>query len=371
MSFALKSRKRVSSFIAITSAASLVLVSACSSDSADGSTSTEGGAGENETRVALVAGGPSTYFTFWEAAGLEAQEEYGIQEVKYEVPPTPEYDPTIQINSINSLLSAGYNAFGIFPDGATALQTTYDKMEAQGIPVIDIGGCSEEPTAALFCLATDVKAAAYYETQELIKAMGGEGKIALLTGLLTDNNTILRNEGVEEAVAETNGAVEITQIISDIDTPNDAPAAVQSLLANHGHELDGMISPTYYPSVAAASIMMENPEYQDILFIGTDNDPTVMKAIQEGAIYGTIYQNSAGQATIAAYVLNRIVADGCEIAEDAPFDETPQTTRFIDSGYILVGQDDIEDYIGGPESIPEETERLLGEMDSYLTCPGE
>src|SRR5437016_10079135 len=45
--------------------------------------------------------------------------------------------------------------------------------------------------------------------KELIKAMGGKGNIVHLAGLLVDPNTTLRENAVEKAIAETNGAVKL------------------------------------------------------------------------------------------------------------------------------------------------------------------
>lgn len=320
-------------------------------------------------KIALVPGGPNVYFKPWQAAGAAAQSKFGIKQVTYQVPPTPTFEPTVEINTLNSLVSKGFNALAVFPDGATALQPEYQRITGRNIPIIDLAGCTKTPTPALFCLATDVQASAYQETKVLIKAMGGHGNIAFLTGLLTDANTILREDGVKKAVNETNGAVKLVQIVSNIDTPSAAPPAIESLLASKGGQIQGMLSTDYYPSVAAASILSKNPQYRHILFIGQDNDPTVMNAIASHAIYGTMYQNSYGQGYLAAYMLNKIVSDHCTVNPNAPFKTTPQTNHFIDSGYFFVGQNDVQQYLGKPEDIPSTTQKLMSQMFQYLKCP--
>jgi len=60
------------------------------------------------------------------------------------------------------------------------------------------------------------------------------GKIAFLTGLLTDANTALREQGVNQAIADSGGKVKLAQLVSNIDSPSSAPPAVESLLASKG-----------------------------------------------------------------------------------------------------------------------------------------
>jgi ribose transport system substrate-binding protein len=321
----------------------------------------------SKIKIALIPGGPNVYFAPWAAAAKAESKALGVT-ISYVVPPTPTFDPSVEMSTIESLVAKGYNGFAIFPDGEASIVPLYNRLKARGIPVIDLAGCTTDPTPAALCFATNVDASAKYETEVLTKAMGGKGNIAFLTGLLTDANTALREDGVKAGVAETNGQVKLVQVVSNIDSPSAAPPAVESLLASKGSDLNGMLSTDYYPSVAAASVLSSNAQFQHILFIGQDNDPTVMKALESGAIYGTMWQNSYGQGVVAAQWLYKILADGCRINPKAPFTQFGHTARFVNSGYFFVGQKDVKQYASGPESIPDITQKVLGETDQYLSC---
>lgn len=323
---------------------------------------------KSKIKIALIPGGPNVYFAPWAAAAKAESKKLGVT-VSYVVPPTPTFDPSVEISTVDSLVAKGYNAFAIFPDGEASIKPLYSRLKARGIPVIDLAGCTSDPTPALFCFATNVKASARYETHVLAKAMKGKGKIAFLTGLLTDANTALREAGVKQGVAETHGKVKLVQVVSNIDSPSAAPPAVESLLASKGHELTGMLSTDYYPSVAAASVLSKNKQFRHILFIGQDNDPTVMKALEKGYIYGTMWQNSYGQGVVAARWLYKMLANGCTVRAKAPFKEVGHTKRFINSGYFFVGRKVAKRYAKGMENIPAVTNRVLGETKKFLSCP--
>jgi ribose transport system substrate-binding protein len=323
---------------------------------------------KSEIKIALVPGGPNVYFAPWGAAAKAESKALGVT-VSYVVPPTASFDPSVEMSTIESLVAKGYNAFAIFPDGEASIIPLYNRLKARGIPVIDVAGCTSDPTPALMCFATNVEASAKDETEVLTKAMGGKGNIAFLTGLLTDANTALREDGVKAGVAETNGAVKLAQVVSNIDSPSAAPPAVESLLASKGSDLNGMLSTDYYPSVAGASVLSKNDQFRHILFIGQDNDPTVMKGIADHYVYGTMWQNSYGQGVVAAEWLYKMLADGCTVNAKAPFTTMGKTARFVNSGYSFVGQKDAAEQVGKMESIPSVTKQVLGETDKYLTCP--
>ncbi len=323
---------------------------------------------KSKIKIALIPGGPNVYFAPWAAAAKAESKALGVT-VSYVVPPTPTFDPSVEISTVDSLVAKGYNAFAIFPDGEASIIPLYTRLKARGIPVIDLAGCTSDPTPALLCFATNVEASAKYETQVLTKAMGGKGKIAFLTGLLTDANTALREAGVTQGVAASHGKVKLVQVVSNIDSPSAAPPAVESLLASKGSQLTGMLSTDYYPSVAAASVLAKNAQFRHILFIGQDNDPTVMKALEKGYIYGTMWQNSYGQGVVAAQWLYKMLANGCSVKSNAPFTKVGKTSHFINSGYFFVGKKDAAKYAKGMENIPATTKQVLGETSKFLACP--
>lgn len=323
---------------------------------------------KSKIKIALVPGGPNVYFSPWAAAAKAEAKALGVT-VSYVVPPTPTFQPSVEMSTVDSLVAKGYNAFAIFPDGEASIIPLYSRLKARGIPVIDLAGCTSDPTPALLCFATNVEASAKYQTEMLTKAMGGKGKIGFLTGLLTDANTVLREDGVKAGVAASNGQVQLAQIVSNIDSPSAAPPAVESLLASKGSELTGMLATDYYPSVAAASVLSQNPQFRHIIFIGQDTDPTVMGALQKHYIYGTMLQNPYGQGVVAARWLYKILADGCTVNAKGPFAKMGNTSRFINSGYLLIHQKMAKQYTGTMASIPAVTNKVLSETDKFLSCP--
>ncbi len=309
---------------------------------------------DSETTVAVVPGGPHPYFAPMEGAIADAVEDFDLGEGTFKAP--TEWSLDAQNELVETLLAQGFNAFAIFPGDANGSNSTIEELMSENIPTALVGGCTTEPSQAQFCIATDVANSAYLGTQELIESMGGEGTIVHFTGFLVDPNTQLRMEAVEQAVAETNGAVTLLQHLADIDSQEEADNKINALLAASKDEIDGIIATAYVPSVVGAT-SLKNLGDQRIKMVGIDDDPIVLDAIREGFLVGTMAQNPYGQAYVAAYALNEL-RHGCQMSPDAPF--------LIDSGTFLIDETTVDSYAENLREITDEIQS--GFAANYLVC---
>lgn len=318
-------------------------------------------------KLALVIPGPNAYFDSWQAAITDASKKYGFTGT-FAVPPTDAFNLTQENALLDSLSARGFKGYGVFPGDSHGTNAEEAKLARRGIVTINVNGCTYDPSPALFCVSTDIYKAAYTQAEELIKAIGGTGSIALLASQLTDPNTQLRIQAVKAAVAATGDKVKLAQIVADIDTPQLSPPAVNALLAAQGNSLAGVMSTSYYPSIAMAGALTDNPQFRHIKFIGADSAPQVMEAVRHGYIFGTLFQNTYGMAYAAAYALYKVTHDSCKVADDAPFSKSPQTSKLLPADVLLVTKENVAQY-PGPASLPDDTSRLINLIDTrVLKC---
>jgi ribose transport system substrate-binding protein len=364
---ALNAVRRESFWAAAAAVALAVSLSSCADSAVSNRDEDAGGGGGQAVKMGMSVPGPHPSFDHWERALQDTSAEYDFADSDYlfgKVWSLNESNATL-----NGLVSRGFNAIALFPGDPAGTNSQLESMKARGVETILLAGCTDDPSPALFCLATDVEAAAYAEAKALIEAIGGEGEIAHLSSNLTDPNTQLRADGVNRAVAETNGKVKVVQFVADIDTPDKAPPAVDSLLAARGAELDGIVSTTMFPTEALAAAIAANPQYQRIVVVGADDGPQTVQGIKDGVILGSMYQNFYGQGAVAAYVFDKVVGEGCSIRDDVPWQKHPQTTKFIDSGYALATKDNVNGLYANGADLPDKTEELMAFVDAkVLDC---
>ena len=308
----------------------------------------------DEVRVALVPGGAHPYFQPWIEAGELAKADFGLGDVTFNE--TAGWDQAAQNDVLTSLASQGFNAFGIFGVSPDTINTTFEDLRDQGFYVASLASCPAGDTnSASFCLSTDVESAAYKAAQAAIEAMGGEGTLVHLTGNKVDSNTQRRIAGVEAAVEETDGAVELLEPITDIDVDlQSAQAAVADLLATRGEEIDGIVTTAYNPAVAAAEGVAAAG--LDIQVVAIDDDAAILDGIRDGSVAATVTQNPTGQGYVGSYALMKL-AGGCEMSEDGVI---------VDSGSFVVTTDNVETYDEERQAF---TEQLQADFDeTYLVC---
>ncbi len=287
--------------------------------------------------------------------GVEAFEaDFGIS-VEKQI--GPDWEQASQNERVEALAAQGFKYFSVYPTDASGANGLYEELTANGVTVINFGASTLQPTTASFVVATDVKAAAMQATEALIESMGGEGKIINVLEVLEDSNTVLRKEGVEEVVAKYPD-VEIIQEISGMTSVEEAVDKVGNVLSANINEVDGLIATGFTTSVGIAQVLGEYYDTggdREIHAVGIDTDPTVMKAIEDGVMDGTIAQNPFGHGYLSLLAL-KLIAEGYQ-----PVDGV----YHIDSGTAFVTVDNIDSYA---DDIAAVTEQIKNDLTSkYLT----
>jgi ribose transport system substrate-binding protein len=321
--------------MAVAAAAALLLaLTACTSASNKGGSASEGAKADlSSVKLALVPGGAHPYFQPWKEWGAKAKTDFGYGDFTFNE--TAGWDQSKQNDVLNSLVTNGYNAIGIFGVSPTDINSEFKKLKDAGIAVGSLASCPAGDTnEADFCLSTDTKVAAYNAAKAAIEAMGGKGNLVHLTGNAVDSNTQRRMQGVQQAVDETNGQVKLLTTITDIDKDlATAQKAVSDLLAAHGSEINGIVTTAYNPAVASAEGIKKSG--LPIKLIAIDDDPTIIAGIKDGSIAGTVVQNPGAQAYVGGWVLGQLATKACTVK---------QPGVIVDSGSFVVTKANADTY---------------------------
>jgi ribose transport system substrate-binding protein len=265
--------------------------------------------------------------------GVEAfEKDYKISVLKQI---GPDWNQESETNGIEALIAKGYRGFAVYPSNASGANSVYKEVVDAGGFVVNFGASSQLPTPASFAVATDVKYAASVATQTLIKLMGNQGNILDVLEVLTDPNTVLRKQGVEEVVKAFAGT-KIIQEVADINSIEAATQKIQDAIAAQNGKIDGIVCTGYTTTVAAAQILTEynKTAKKKIRFIGIDDDPVVIKALKAGYIDATIGQNNFGHGYISC-VLDKYLLDGW----------VPKPGKYhVNSGIVVVTQGNVDSY---------------------------
>ena len=268
----------------------------------------------------------------------------------------PDWTQDSQNQRMEALAAQGFNAFAVYPADVSGANGLYEELTAAGANIINFGTSTAQPTTASFAVATDVKAAAMRAAEELIAAMGGKGNIINVLEVLTDPNTALRKQGIEEVVAKYPD-VTIIQEVAGMTSAEEAVQKVGDALSANIDKVDGIIATGFTPSVAIAQVLSEYKSKdgaRTIHAVGIDTDPTVIQAIKDGVMDGTIVQNNYGHGYLSMLLL-QYLSEGYTPKADA---------YFVNSGFAFATKDNLETYAADTMAVTEQIKAEL--LDKYL-----
>lgn len=268
-----------------------------------------------------------------------------------------DWEQETQDTNMRALVADGYTSIMAYPstDGAAGL---FDELQTAGdVNIITYGGVTSEETER-FGVATDVEAAAYQACEDVIDAIGGSGGILDVLELLNDTNTLKRQKGINDCIADHPGA-EIVQEVAGIGSVDEGVEKISSALAANVDKIDGIVTTGNQASSAAVQVMddyyQRNPDAKKIVLITIDTPNDVMEGLDKGIVYGTIAQNEKAHVVVPLTIL-KMMNEGYKKQEG---------TFFIDTGCVLVTKENVDTYQDDLDAI---TDQILEELpEKYLT----
>jgi ribose transport system substrate-binding protein len=276
--------KKFPKFAAIGVAAAALVLSGC--------TTGDTGGDDEKPYIAIISKG--FQHQFWQAvrAGAEqAAEEFDV-EITFEGPDT-EADVEQQIQQLQVALDKSPAAIGFAALDSQAATPLLQQAEAAGIPVVafDSGVDSDIPVTTA---ATDNLAAAAEAAKQMVEAIGGEGKVALIVHDQTSLTGVQRRDGFVEYIEQNAPDVEIVEIQYGGGDQAESADLAKAIIAAHP-DLKGIYGSNEGSAIGVVQAVKELglPDGQ-LVIIGFDSGKAQTDAIRDGLMYGAITQNPVG-----------------------------------------------------------------------------
>jgi len=287
-----------------------------------------------EYKICVYWPAPDTYFEENIQPGYQQiEKEYGVT-IEYKI--GTEWTQDIENQIVEAMAAQGYDLFLIYGADTSGANALYRELRDAGCQVINYGGVVDDPQEAAATICGDVYQYSYAATISMIDALGGEGQIINVLENLGDVNTLARQKGVEDAVAEYDG-VTICQTIGDINTEDEGYEKVSNALAANP-EANGIIATGGTASRGMVNALKDyyasNSGADHLFAVGTDPSDEVMDGIRDGTIDIGVAQNGFGQGYLGSLAL-LFLAEGWEVNDWGVH---------IVTGYVFIGTDNIDTF---------------------------
>ncbi|HEX7975972.1 MAG TPA: substrate-binding domain-containing protein [Anaerolineales bacterium] len=286
----------------------------------------------DETYVEVLALTNLPYFID-HRLGLEfAGKELGVK-TKFVGP--VEYDMTAMINTLEQTIAekpAGILVVGFDP----ALKPSIDKAIDAGIPVVTLDAEVYGSKRYTF-LGTGNYNAGREGAKKLAEALGGKGKVALLTKV-GQSNLEERIQGYKDEFAQNYPDIQIVQVIDDQSDSAKAADGLKAVLQRIP-DLAGVGGVEAAGGVGAATAVKELDLVGKVKIVSMDRDDGTLKFIQDGVIYASVAQKTALMSYLGTKLLYYYNHAPVPVVPDNKAAGIIPLPESVDTGTIIITKD--------------------------------
>lgn len=312
----------------LATAASLILTLTACGSSDDGSGSASADSGEKKVKVTFiqgVAGDP-----FYETMACGAKAEAAKDNVDLTIQGAKNWDVSLQIPLLNSVIAAKPDALFIAPNDSQALVQPLKQATSAGIKVVLVDTTLSDTSFVASAIASDNVKGGEVAADALAKLIGEKGPVLLVGGQPGVSTAEARQKGFEEGLKKypnitylgnvftSNGVAKISQLVS-------------AQLAAHP-DLAGIFALSTDQSEGANNAVKAAGKAGQVKVVGFDAGPTQVEQLRNGVVQALVAQQPA-----------QIGADGVQQAAFAARGETVEKEIGTDSTVITADNVDTPD----------------------------
>ena len=185
-------------------------------------------------------------------------------------------DGQVQAQRVAAAANSGADAILISCSDATKVTGAIDDAVGKGIPVMTFD--SDAPKSKRFAFyGADDESAGKQVMQELAKATGGKGTVAILAGNQTAPNLQRRAQGVKDEAKKYPG-IKIFGVVNHIETPQDAASEVQKQM-NANPQIDAWAMVGGWPLFTKALLSLDPAKCK---IVAVDALPIELEYVDKG-----------------------------------------------------------------------------------------
>lgn len=276
--------------------------------------------------VAIV---PKGVHPFFEDTRIGAEEEAAALGVTFEWQAPQQFDAALQVKMIEDLITKGVNAIVISPNEPTSVVDVINNGLNQGVLMLTFDSDSPDSNRLEY-IGTNNKTAGMIQGETLRDALGGSGKIGIITGGLGALNLNERIEGLKETIGPD---IEVVETVATDEDLQKGFGVSEALLRTYP-DLNGVacMSATGGPTLAQ---VLQGPEFADrkLTVVAFDDLREVLDAIDAGIIYATMVQRPVQMGKLSISESYKMLTQGY----------VPECA-LLDTGVTVVTKDNLTSY---------------------------
>ncbi len=228
---------------------------------------------------------------FWKAihaGALQAARECGVQ-VLWKGP-QKEDDRAQQITVVEDFISRGVDGIVLAPLDDRALMRPVRDAVRENIPVVIIDSALQGEDFVSF-VATDNYKGGVLAAREMGNLLQGRGDIFLIRYQEGSASTTEREAGFLETIVKEFPRINLLVRDQYAGTTTETSYQLAENLLGRYPEVDGIFCPNESSTFGTLRALQEAGKAGDVIFVGFDSSPKLVRGLKDGHIHGLVLQN--------------------------------------------------------------------------------
>ncbi len=289
---------------------------------------------KNDEKITIgvsIANFDDTFLTYMMDGMKEYEKKLQEEGIELEVDYTDaKEDMAKQMDQVETFVVQQKDAIIVVPVDTSASDPLTQAAANAEIPIVYVNrNPGNLPEGAYYVGSEEIKAG-IMQMEYLAEKLGGKGKIAILMGKLDNEGALKRTEGVEQISAKYEG-IEIVDKQTGLWQRNEGMMKTEDWLNRFGDDLKAIASNNDDMALGAIQALKDGGR-DDILIVGVDATLDGLKALENGDLTATVFQDAAGQG-----------GGAIELAYKAAKGEEQEQEKWID--FKLVTPENLDDFL--------------------------
>ncbi|HEV2453257.1 MAG TPA: sugar ABC transporter substrate-binding protein [Verrucomicrobiae bacterium] len=202
-----------------------------------------------------------------------------------------------QISQVQDFITRGVDAIILNPYDKEGSAHAVDLAVQSHKPIVVVNAIVSNLDKASAYVGSEDAEAGRIEAQRIVDVLHGIGNVVIIHGPNGHSAEVQRSEGIRDDLAKNPGIKVVAE-----QTANWSRAEALTLMENwlsSGQKIDAVLAQNDEMALGALKAIEAAHKEGQIAVIGIDAIPDALKAVADGKMVGTVFQDAKGQGTLA------------------------------------------------------------------------
>lgn len=234
-----------------------------------------------------------------------------------------------QIRQIENFVIQKVDVIILNPCETEASSPAVDQALTAGIPIVNVN--SETRSAPTAFVGSRDEESARIAMEYIAKRLNGQGNVLMMHGFMGQTAQIKRNRGAREVLAKHPGLKLLADQTAEWDRGK-AIRLMENWIQSHRGEIDAVFAQNDEMAMGALLALEQAKMKDGVVVAGVDAIADALRAVQDGRLDATVFQDARGQGSKA-------VETAVKIVKNEPYEKE------VFLPFKLVTQDNLDEFL--------------------------